>query len=261
LERRLIRGEPPGALNPWQQAFCEWNSQRLGIDREEGLRRFRNSYAALRGGHAGNAFRLLCDLTQHIHQVYYSHDPREIYEAYQSHARLHSLRLLSCAIPTWPERLPEIQPLFEHPAPVIVDFGCGLAQVPISLAIFLKKRGRSPRLFLADIPTFRLDFLDWFCRQLGLTASFASCTADQPIPTMPPCDLCVANEVFEHLHEPLKYVAAFDQVIQPGGYLFANLSDHAPEYFHVSLDLSPVRTRLKELGYRELRPQSLYQKP
>ena len=43
--------------------------------------------------------------------------------------------------------------------------------------------------------------------------------------------------------------------------LFANLDDHDPEYFHVSLDLSPVRRRLQDRGYRELRRRSLYQKP
>jgi SAM-dependent methyltransferase len=261
LERKIIPGREPASLNRWQQAFCEWNAQRLGITQDESLRRFRNSYAALRGGHPGNAFRLFSDLTQHIHQVFFSHDPKEIHEAYQHHARLHSLRLLSGSIPVWPDRLPEIQPLFEQTAPVILDFGCGMAQIPISLALFLKKRGRSPELFLADIPTFRVDFLKWFCQQLGLPATFADCTVDHPIPLLPPCDLFIANEVFEHLHEPLKYLAAFDQAIKPGGYLFANLGDHDPEYFHVSLDLSPVRQRLKELGYLELRHHSLYQKP
>jgi hypothetical protein len=129
------------------------------------------------------------------------------------------------------------------------------------LALFLKERGKSPELFLADIPTFRRDFLKWFCQQLGLSATFADCTVDHPIPPLPACDIFIANEVFEHLHDPLKYLAAFDHAINPAGYLLANLGDHEPEYFHVSLDLSPVRQRLKELGYRELRHHSLYQKP
>lgn len=261
LERKLVPGREPAALNRWQEAFCEWNSLRLGISREEGLRRFRQSYAALRGGHPGNAFRLFSDLTQHIHQVFYSNDPKEVFEAYQSHARLHSLRLLTGSIPVWPDRLPEIAPLFDRSAPVIVDFGCGMAQIPISLAQFLKQRGKAPVLFLADIPTFRLDFLKWFCEQLGLPATLVTCTLENPIPPLPRCDLIIANEVFEHLHAPLKYLAAFDQVLHPGGYLLANLGDHDPEFFHVSLDLSPVRQRLQELGYGELRHHALYQKP
>jgi len=261
LEQTLIPGKPPEALNRWQEAFCDWNSERLGIGREESLRRFRASYAALRGGHAGNAFRLFSDLAQHIHQVYYSNDPREVFEAYQSHARLHSLRLLSCSIPTWPGRLPEIRALFDAPAPVIVDFGCGMAQIPLSLALYLKELGCSPQVCLADIPTFRFDFLEWFCRRLGVAACLTPCTFDQPIPPLPACDLCIANEVFEHLHEPVKYLEAFDRILKPGGYLLANLGDHEPEYFHVSMDLSPVRNRLKALGYRELRAQALYQKP
>jgi hypothetical protein len=125
----------------------------------------------------------------------------------------------------------------------------------------LKKLGRSPELFLADIPTFRMDFLKWFCERQGLPVTFASCTADHPIPGLPPCNLLIASEVFEHLHEPLRYLEAFDSAIRPGGFLFANLDDHDPEYFHMSLDLSPVRQRLEERGYRELHPRSLYQKP
>src|SRR5712691_11733590 len=175
IERKFIRGSDPQSLNRWQQAFCEWNSERLGISLDESIHRFRCSYAALRGGHSGNGFRLFCDLTQHLHQVFVSHDPKEVFEAYQMHARLHSLRQLSSRIPEWPGYMPEIQTLFEKPAPLILDFGCGMAQIPISLALFLKDRNKSPELFLADIPTFRLVFLKWFCQNLELQATFAVC--------------------------------------------------------------------------------------
>ncbi len=260
-EHKFIRGTGPKSLNRWQQAFCEWNSHRLGITLEESRRRFDNSWAALRGGHHGNSFRLFCDLTQHIHQVFYSNDPKEVFAAYQTHAWLHGLRQLSIRVPEWPGYLPELQSLFEKNKPLILDFGCGMAQIPITLAMYLKTLNRSPQLFLADIPTFRLDFLKWFCQQQNLPATFASCTAEQPIPPLPPCNLLIASEVFEHLHKPLTYLDAFDAVLQPGGFLFANLDDHDPEYFHVSLDLSPVRGRLREKGYHELRRRSLYQKP
>ena len=56
LERKFVRGTEPVTLNRWQQAFCEWNSQPWGISRDESLRRFRSSCAALRGGHSGNTF-------------------------------------------------------------------------------------------------------------------------------------------------------------------------------------------------------------
>jgi hypothetical protein len=259
-EHKFIRGTEPKSLNRWQQAFCEWNSQRLGISPEESVRRFRSSWAALRGGHSSNSFRLFSDLSQHIHQVFSGNGPKEVFEAYQMHARLHGLRQLSIRVPEWPGYLPELRPLFEKDK-LILDFGCGMAQIPITLAMYLKTLGRSPGLFLADIPTFRLDFLKWFCQQQGLPTTFASCTVDQPIPLLPRCGLLIASEVFEHLHNPLTYLDAFDAAIEPGGFLFANLDDHDPEYFHVSLDLSPVRRRLEERGYRELRRRSLYQKP
>ena len=96
---------------------------------------------------------------------------------------------------------------------------------------------------------------------MGFPFTAESCTADTPIPPLPWCDLFIANEVFEHLHDPVKCLEIFDQSIKPGGYLFANLGDHDPEYCHVSLDLELVRRRLRERGYKELRRHVLYQKP
>jgi hypothetical protein len=37
---KFIGGTEPKSLNRWQQAFCEWNSQRLAILPEEIGRRF-----------------------------------------------------------------------------------------------------------------------------------------------------------------------------------------------------------------------------
>src|SRR5258705_9104857 len=201
LERRFVRGTSPTSLNPWQEAFCEWTAERLGISPTESLERFRISWAAVKGGHGGHHFKLFCELDHDLCRVFHGNAPREIFQAYQAHAPLHFLRMLSYRLPVWPEHLPQIAPLFEKPRPMIVDFGCGLAQTAISLAEFLKVQGRTPNLFLADIAVPQLEFLRWLCDRRKLSAAFAECTPAAPIPSLPDCDLLIATEVFEHLHD------------------------------------------------------------
>jgi len=261
IERHLVRGEVPKALNEWQEAFCQWNAERLGIVPQESLERFRVSCAALKGGHAGHHFKVYCEINHDLCRVFVGNRPQEIYQAYHLHAPLHFLRMLSYRVPVWPEHLPEVAVIAEKSAPVIVDFGCGLAQLSISLAQFLKKAGRSPELFLADIPVPQLEFLRWLCAQRNLKATFAECTFAAPIPPLPACDLLVATELFEHLHDPVPYLKAFASVIKPGGFLLTNIGDHSPEFLHISPGLAPLREFLRSAGWRELRSNRIFQKP
>ena len=255
-----MRGGPPAQLNEWQRAFCEWSAERLHLSLQESQDRFRRSCAALRGGHGGRAFKLYCELHHDLYQPFVSSNPGEIHLAYQLHAPLHFLRMLSYGVPSWPSHLPELSALFTVASPLIIDFGCGLAQKSISLALHLRSLGRAPRLFLADLPTPQLEFLRWFCARLRLPAGFAECTPSQPVPPLPACDLCVALELLEHVHHPLAYLKAFEQATRSGGFLWTNLEDHPEEFLHVSPGLAPLRKHLAELGWNELRPHQLYRK-
>jgi SAM-dependent methyltransferase len=201
-----------------------------------------------------------CELNHDLLRVFVGNREPEILEAYKTHAPLHFLRMLSYRVPQWPGHIPEVAPLFESPRPVLVDFGCGLAQTAISLALFLRAKGRAPELFLADIPVPQLEFLSWFCRGLKLPATIAECTPSTPIPLLPACDLLIATEFFEHLHDPLRYLAAFADAIRPGGFLLTNIADHTPEFLHVTPKLGPLRDHLRERGWRELRPNRVFQK-
>ena len=261
LEHRFVRGTPSPSLNEWQQAFCRWNAERLGIGVPESIERFQRSWAALQKGHGGRHFKLYCELNHDLMRPFVGNRESEIFAAYQAHAPLHFLRMLSYRVPVWPGHLPELQPLFDAPAPVICDFGCGLAQSSISLARFLKDRGQSPHLFLADIPVPQLEFLRWFCRDLNLNASFAECTPAGPLPDLPPCEALIATELFEHLHDPMPYLKAFAAALKPGGFLVTNISDHDVEFLHVTPKLAPLRDYLSDHSWRELRPNRILQKP
>jgi SAM-dependent methyltransferase len=260
VERRFVRGSAPCALDAWQEAFCEWNAGKLGIGLDESISRFKRSWAAIKGGHSGRPFKLFVQLQQDVLQPFHGNGEQEILNTYAAHAGIQFLRRLGQRVPAWPEHAPELRPIFDQPGPVIADFGCGLAQTSISLAKYLQGQGRSPELFLADLPLMHKDFLQWFCRRLKLPMTFGDCTANQPIPKLPACDLLIVREVFEHLHNPLAYLEALAAAIKPGGFLFTNLSDHEAEFLHVSPCLTPLRDYLRKHGWRELRSHVLYQK-
>jgi len=92
IERQFVRGEKPASLNQWQDAFCEWNAARLGIPLAESVDRFKQSCAALKGGHGGRAFKLYEELQHDLLRPFASNRADEIVDAYKTHAQMHFLR-------------------------------------------------------------------------------------------------------------------------------------------------------------------------
>jgi len=260
LEQTWVRGSAPVSLNTWQQAFIKWNAEQRGISVSESSAHYEQSCAALRGGHAGRHFKVYCELYYDLCRPFIGRGAGEIQQAYVLHAPLHFLRMLSYAVPSWPAFQPTLVERCRARSPVIVDFGCGLAQISITLALHCRDQGGSPQLFLADLPTPQLDFLRWYCLRLQLPATFAPCAADGPLPEFPAADVCIANEVFEHVHDPMRPLLALQQAARPGGLLLTNLADHSEEFLHVSPRLSPLRERLLEEGWRELQEHRLFEK-
>jgi cyclopropane fatty-acyl-phospholipid synthase-like methyltransferase len=90
---------------------------------------------------------------------------------------------------------------------------------------------------------------------------FLECTEAQPIPTLPAFDACIATEVFEHLHDPVRYFAAIDIALRSGGYLVTQIGDHRKEFFHVSPELGALRKAITDKSYGEITTCRLYRKP
>jgi len=260
LKRAWVRGRAPGTLNAWQQAFVEWTAERRNLSFVESRARYAQSWAALRGGHAGKRFKLFCELHHDLCRPFVGHTADEIQQAYLLHAPLHFLRMLSYPLPSWPACQPLVVEKCRAESPTLVDFGCGLAQLSITLALYWRDQGRSPRLFLADLPTPQLDFLRWYCQRLRLAATLVPCAAGGPLPAFPAADVCIANEVLEHLHDPLRALQALHQAVRPGGLLLTNLADHPQEFLHVTPALSPLRDWLLGSGWQELLSRRLFQK-
>jgi SAM-dependent methyltransferase len=247
-------------LNPWQAGFCEWNADRLGIPVADSTRRYRASWQAVPGGHAGAAFRKLCETQMAVLSVIADDSPAEVYDCYVLHDWLYLLRQIALPVPVWDDRHPVVRAMANVRAPVIVDYGCGVAQTSISLALTLREKGAEPRLALADIPTTRLDFVAWLCARLGLSCRMLACTRNNPLPEFPPADVVVAVEIFEHLHDPLPALTRLDSSLCTGGFLITNVRDHDEEFTHVSPKLGRLREWLTQRGYAELDRHVLFRK-
>lgn len=254
-------GALPVSFTPWQEAFCRWNAERLGIGLEQSRARYLRSWSTIPSGHAGPEFREFGALQEELYRVVAEDDEAEVHAAYRLHAWMHFLRQLSYPVPTWLAAHAVLAGIAAKPAATIVDFGCGLAQTSISLALALHARGCAARLYLADIPTIRADFLAWFCRDQALPFEIAECTRDRPIPDFPACDAIVATEVFEHLHDPLSCLERMHDALCDGGFLATNVCDREAEFMHVTPALGALRQRLRAWRYRELEPNRLLQKP
>ena len=150
-------------MNRWQEAFCIWNAENLGITVEQSRERYMRSWNAIRSGHRGRFYRYYCILTHDIFGVFYDDTIEETFSSYEFYGRLDFLRFLSYGEYTWDDADPVVVHLRTKPEPVILDFGCGLAHRSIGLAEKLMQLGCKPKIVLADIPTIRKEFLIWFC--------------------------------------------------------------------------------------------------
>lgn len=258
--RILLKGGPPRTLNDTQLMFVRWNAKRLDISIEESESRFVESWKALRHGHRGVEFRLFNDLSYRLYQVFVDDTPGEVFDAYRFHAPMHFLRMLSKKEPLWDDQDPVIAQLLGRDETTILDFGCGLAQQSRSLAFKLSQSGSSVRLFLADIPTLRREFLIWIGAEVGIQTTFLECTSESPIPDLPRCDVCFSLEFFEHVHDPVPYLEAIHFSLNKGGLLITNVGDHRQEFMHVSPALRQVREQLRALNYEEILPLKIYRK-
>lgn len=256
---RFGRFAEPAAFNRTQELFMEWNAQRLGIPLQASRERYVASWASLPQGYAGRDYREFCVLSHEVFRVFWDDTPAEAFEAYKFHCCLHFLRFLSYREP---ELLDEavLDAVAQCGEVCILDYGCGLAQGSISLAERLQKKGARVSLVFADVPSLVTDFVMWMAARLSLRAQFVACDAQNPYPSFAPCHICIAKEVFEHVHEPVRAFRGIDEALLPGGYLVANITDHLPEYFHVSPDLAPLRAEFRARGYQEI-GTSVFRKP
>lgn len=126
--------------------------------------------------------------------------------------------------------------------PTIVDYGCGLGYLSFELA----KRSPRSKIFLVDIGTIKLDFALFRFKKQGFDVESIVVTKETPYPRLPQHDICLAQEVMEHLHNPLQVYAHIVDSMESGGYLYGDFSDHQDEPYHVSAHLEKLRNEIGE---------------
>jgi len=244
-----------------QEAFLQWNSERLGISLEESKRRYAASWAVFPGGHSGTEFGKFNGAAHEVFRVFFDDTPTEVFDAYRYHGPMHFLVMLTYPEPEWAATDLIVKELTQRSEVSILDFGCGLAQQSRTLAVYLRDRGITVRLALADIPTLRQEFLIWWGKRMDIPTTFLPCTLATPIPELPVCDLCQATEFFEHVHDPAHYFDRIDAKLASGGLLITGIMDHHADFMHVSPQLGPLRARIAERGYEELVINRVLRKP
>lgn len=255
-----LKGKKLTELNETQTMFVKWNAERLDIPFETSRQRYLSSWEAVRGGHAGSDYRRFNDLSYQTFQVFANDSGAEVYAAYQFHAQMHFLRMLSYPDKKSDESEQIVQMLADRPSVAILDYGCGLAHRSRALARLLISQGVRVTLYLVDIPTIRRDFLIWLGKETCIETVFLSATEETPIPILPKIDICFALEFFEHVYEPVMYLDSIAESINFGGILVTNVMDHQSEFMHVSPNLSLLRDRLVDLKFREHRKELMFVK-
>ena len=263
---KVSRNRPPACrpppLSDTQEKFIEWNALRLNMPYEISRQKYMESLSAFPGGHGGHEYKEFCDLSYKIFGVLYGDTEAEIFSSYPFYGPLHMLRFLS-----YPDKdiytanTDFVGTLKERDEITILDFGCGLAHESRGMARAFLGLNKPCRLLLADIPTIRKEFVLYLCRQNGIEASFFDCRAEMPIPAFPKYDLLVATEVFEHVHDPIKYFESLTANLDRGGLVFTNVSDHRRDFMHVSPNLEKLRAHIVASGFQEIRDHVLFQKP
>lgn len=135
----------------------------------------------------------------------------------------------------------------------VLEVGGG---VPHGLIHNIWKSGRDfcRSLMYIDINVLHADFVEWYCRDVGLKLNQVRVPASiAPIVPDGLYNFIFAKDIFEHLDTP-DYL--LDQLIdrcRPGGFLALDLEHKGPVMGqHINPNLPPLKERLVAKGLREL---------
>ena len=124
--------------------------------------------------------------------------------------------------------------------PIIVDYGCGLAYISFNIA----KINKNTKVYLLDIDCLHLDFIEYYFKKNKIDIDVIRITKDNLYPKLPNHNICIANQVFEHLLDPVRAFNNIFESLEKGGLLIGEFSNKSSELFHVSPNLSIIRERI-----------------
>lgn len=128
------------------------------------------------------------------------------------------------------------------PTPVIIDYGCGLAELSLRIA----KEVPGSRFILVDIDSIMSEFTEYRFKKQNVPFETIKISSSNFYPPLPPHHVCIADEVMEHLPEPMNVLTNITNSLEKGGILYGDYSDHCEELFHTHTSLRFFREELSK---------------
>jgi len=142
-----------------------------------------------------------------------------------------------------------------YDSPIILDYGCGLAY----LSFKLSKQLQNTKVILVDIDSIMLDFVEYRFSKNKINFEIIRVKENNLYPELPTHNVCIADEIMEHLRNPIKVYKNINKSLADNGILYGDYDDHCPELFHLHTNLSFLRNELIK-DFKKIGPKSYIKK-
>jgi 2-polyprenyl-3-methyl-5-hydroxy-6-metoxy-1,4-benzoquinol methylase len=126
--------------------------------------------------------------------------------------------------------------------PVVVDYGCGMGYRSLEIA----RREQASKVYLVDIESIIQEFTVFRFKKYKVDFEVIKVTKDNVYPSLPEHNVCLADEVMEHVITPLRVYKNIHDSMVKDGLLFGNFHDHSRSRLHVSPNLSELREAIHQ---------------
>ncbi len=204
------------------------------------------------------------DFSEFFSEVFkfmHGNSEEEIYNTYRFHGLIDFFRMLSYpvldsdrCIGLYGEILDFLSSRYKKNGEVVlVDYGCGLAHITMTLCKLLKKMDMKPKLVCMDIDRIiHKEFLEFMTNKYNIDYEYIDINEDNNFPTIPKFDFIQVKDTFEHIYRPERVVDNINDSIKEDGIISATTDDEGPEMMHVTRDLKGVRDKLDGYGFKVL---------
>jgi len=171
-----------------------------------------------------------------------NNDGKSIIEAYRQHSLMHLFRYISYSYNGADNYIAAAKFILHHMTekPVVMEYGCGQAYFSFEIA----KLRPDSKVYLMDISCLSFEFVEYRFKKHGIDTEIIYITETDQYPKLPRHNICIANEVMEHLVDPLRAYQNICDTMEVGGILYGNFQDHEEAMFHINPDLSKLREKL-----------------
>lgn len=229
-------------ITPTEEDFIEFMSERKNQPYRETLikyTRIRNDFSFPSHGFT----EFWCKKLHEMFSLeYLDTSEKDLIQSYDFYSLLHLYEMISLEYKSPTEFQKEAEFILNKISdPVIVDYGCGIAQISFEIAKMSKAK-----VYLLDLDTIILDFDKFRFKKYGFDFETIVVRENNFYPSLPVHNICICSEVLEHLPEPIR---AFDNILKSlerGGLLYGQYYNYSKEFFHVSPDLSEIIKQIPE---------------